>query len=202
MRMQRAFSIALSLAAVVLSAVLAWKSATASPHPPAPGAPTGGGGGAGAAGGRPPPPAGEGAGGGGGAGAKDGGPFAAMPELLPGAEAPTDAPALPKGAPRHVRFGVVLVTYEGAEGAPDKGARHKPDALSLATKLADEARRDPTDFHATVQRGDNGSTDDVGQVTRGVLEPATEGVLFALPVGGVSGVIDTPRGFWIVKRLE
>jgi len=106
---------------------------------------------------------------------------------------------LGKGAPRHVRFGVVLVTYEGAEGAPDKGARHKADALTLATTLATEGK---ADFHGTVQRGDTGSTDDVGEVARGVLEPAAEAVLFALPVGAVSGVIDTPRGFWIVKRLE
>ena len=129
-------------------------------------------------------------------------------EAVPAVEVPeggfhladgTPVAPLVKGAPRHVRFGVVLVSYEGAEGAPDKGARHRSDALSLATRLADEARQD---FRGTVQRGDNGSADDVGEVDRGVLEPGSEAVLFALPVGGVSGVIDTPRGFWIVKRLE
>ncbi len=111
----------------------------------------------------------------------------------------TPVPPLAKGAPRHVRFGVVLVSYEGAEGAPEKGARSRSDALALAEKLAQEAK---ADFHATVQRGDTGSTEDVGEVTRGVLEPGPEAVLFALSVGGVSGVVDTPRGFWIVKRLE
>jgi hypothetical protein len=149
--------------------------------------------------------------------ATDASPEAAPPDAgsssIPVAEAlpPGDLPAgdlhladgtlvapLDKGAPRHVRFGVVLVTYEGAEGAPDKGARHKADALSLATKLAGDAR---ADFRSAVERGDTGSSLDVGEVTRGVLEPAPEAVLFALPVGGVSGVIDTPRGFWIVKRL-
>ena len=91
------------------------------------------------------------------------------------------------------------MNYDGAEGAPEKGARHRAEALSLATRLAEEAK---TDFHAVVARGDSGSSDDVGAVTRGVLEPGSEAVLFGLPVGGVSGVIDTPRGFWIVKRLE
>jgi hypothetical protein len=133
----------------------------------------------------------------------------AMPEPIAPVEVPeggfhladgTPVPPLGKGAPRHVRFGVVLVSYEGAEGAPEKGARSKPDALVAAQKLAEEAKGD---FHATVQHGDSGgSADDVGEVTRGVLEPTSEAVLFALPVGKVSGVIDTPRGFWIVKRLE
>jgi hypothetical protein len=133
----------------------------------------------------------------------------ALPEPIPPVDVPeggfhladgTPVAPLGKGAPRHVRFGVVLVTYEGAEGAPDKGARSKSDALSLATKLAEEAKGD---FRGAVQRGDSsGSSDDVGDVTRGVLEPTPEAVLFALPVGGVSAVVDTPRGFWIVKRLE
>jgi hypothetical protein len=111
----------------------------------------------------------------------------------------TPVPPLDRGAPRQVRFGVILVTYGGAEGAPEKGARRKPDALALAAKLADEAK---SDFHGAVVRGDTGSSDDVGEVTRGVLEPAPEAVLFTLPAGGVSGVVDTPRGLWIVKRLE
>jgi hypothetical protein len=192
--MQRAFTIALSLAAVVLSAVLAFRGAPSFGATAATGRPTD-------------------------AGAIVDSGFApldvpldagsiAPAEALPPIEAPqgdfrladgTPVAPLEKGAPRHVRFGVVLVTYAGAEGAPDKGARAKPDALALATKLADEAKGD---FRGTVQRGDPGSSDDVGAVVRGVLEPAPEAVLFALPVGGVSGVIDTPRGFWIVKRLE
>jgi parvulin-like peptidyl-prolyl isomerase len=96
---------------------------------------------------------------------------------------------------------VVLVTYNGAQGiqgAPAKG-RSRAEALTLATRLAEDAK---TDFKGAVQRGDSGSADDAGTVPRGVLEPAPEAALFSLPVGGVSGVVDTPRGLWIVKRLE
>jgi len=92
----------------------------------------------------------------------------------------------------------VLVAYAGAEDAP-RGVRSKKDALELAEKLAAQAK---TDFHAAVRRGDEGSSDDVGSMTRGFIEPAPEYVLFTLPVGGVSDPIDTPRGFWIVKRIE
>ena len=107
-------------------------------------------------------------------------------------------PMLSESAPRTVEFGVVMITYAGAEAAP-KNARPKADALELAKKLAVDAK---TDFKGAVQRGDNGSADNLGTMQRGVLEPAPEYVLFSLPVGGVSDVVDSPRGFWIVRRIE
>ena len=110
----------------------------------------------------------------------------------------TPVPLLPQGAPRAVRFGVILVAYAGAEDAP-RSARAKPDALELARKLAAQAKGD---FHAAVKRGDDGSSDDVGTMKRGVIEPAPEFVLFSLEPGGVSEPVDTPRGYWIVKRIE
>jgi hypothetical protein len=110
----------------------------------------------------------------------------------------TLVPALPEKAPRSVRCGVILVSYSGAQGAPPN-ARAKEAATELAQKLATEAK---TDFHSAVSHGDTGSADDVGRVPRGVLELAPEYALFTLPAGGVSDPIDTPRGFWIVKRLE
>lgn len=110
----------------------------------------------------------------------------------------TPVPRLPEHAPKSVRFGVVLVEYAGSEGAKPT-ARAKKDALDLAVKLAGDAR---SDFHGAVRRGDDGSTDDAGRIQRGILELAVEYFLFTLPVGEVSDPIDTPRGFWIVKRLE
>lgn len=110
----------------------------------------------------------------------------------------TPVPPLPAGAPKSVRFGVVLVEYAGSEGAPTK-ARSKHDAQELAQKLAGDAR---SDFHGAVRRGDDGSTDDAGRIQRGILELAVEYFLFTLAVGQVSDPIDTPRGFWIVKRLQ
>ncbi|MGK3997116.1 peptidyl-prolyl cis-trans isomerase [Sorangium sp. So ce1024] len=108
------------------------------------------------------------------------------------------APGLPAEAPKKVRFGVVLVQYRGAQGAP-QNARSKEAALALARELAEVAR---TDFKAAVAKGDKGSTDDLGYIPRGVLEPAPEYELFSLPKGGVSGPVDTPRGFWITRRIE
>ena len=126
----------------------------------------------------------------------DGGSGTTMPDGTP-------VPGLPLTVPRQVRFGVVLVSYAGAQPSAQGGGRpstrSKADALALAEKLLPTAQQD---FHAAVQQGDGGSADDVGRVKLGVLEPAPEYVLFTLPVDGVGGPIDTPRGYWIVKRLE
>ncbi len=111
-------------------------------------------------------------------------------------------PPLPLNAPRQVRFGIVLVSYEGAQPSPTSGrvsTRSKADARALAEKLYATAQQD---FHAAVQQGDGGSSDDVGRVKLGIMEPAPEYVLFTLPIDGVGGPVDTPRGFWIVKRIE
>ncbi len=111
-------------------------------------------------------------------------------------------PPLPINAPRQVRFGIVLVSYEGAQPSPTSGrvsTRSKADARALAQKLYATAQQD---FHAAVQQGDGGSSDDVGRVKLGIMEPAPEYVLFTLPIDGVGGPVDTPRGFWIVKRIE
>jgi hypothetical protein len=108
------------------------------------------------------------------------------------------ASLLPSGSPKMVRFGVILVQYRGAQGAPPT-SRSKDDAIALARSIAEAAR---TDFRGQVIRGDSGSMEDAGRIPRGVLEPAAEYALFTLSAGGVSDPIDTPRGYWIVKRIE
>jgi hypothetical protein len=125
----------------------------------------------------------------------DGGIGTAMPDGTP-------VPLLPVGVPREVRFGVVLVSYAGAQpsvGGGRPSSRSRGDAKILAAKLLVTAEQD---FHLAVQQGDSGSSDDVGRVKLGILEPAPEYVLFTLAAGGVAGPVDTPRGYWIVKRRD
>ena len=69
----------------------------------------------------------------------------------------------------------------------------------IAERLGAEAR---SDFHHAVTAGDPGSADDIGRLPRGVLDPRTEVAVFALAPNEVSDVLETPRGFWIVKRIE
>lgn len=125
----------------------------------------------------------------------DSGAGASLPDGRP-------VPPLPQSVPRQVRFGVVLVSYSGAQPSALTGraaSRSKQEAKALADKLLETARGD---FHAAVQQGDSGSADDIGRVKLGILEPAPEYVLFTLPLDAVAGPVDTPRGYWVVKRLE
>ncbi len=126
------------------------------------------------------------------------------PELDP-PEAELDPPEeptaskLPPGAPKAVRFGVILVTYTGAQSAK-ASKRSKEGARALAKKLATEAQED---FAKAVKKGDKGSVTSAGRIPRGVLEPTIEQVLFTLEKGKVHPEpLDTPRGFWIVKRTD
>jgi hypothetical protein len=108
-------------------------------------------------------------------------------------------PELPPSAPKTVTFGVVLVTYQGAQSAP-ASARTKTDAEKRARTLLDEAKKD---FASAVGHGDPGSRSDMGRIPRGILEPAVEYLLFSLEKGGIHpDPIDTPRGFWIVRRND
>jgi hypothetical protein len=110
----------------------------------------------------------------------------------------TAPPGLAGDAPKAVTFGVILVQYKGAQGAPPT-ARSREAALDLAKQLAAEAKKD---FKAAVPKGDKGSQENAGKMPRGMLEPAPEYVLFSLPKDGVSDPVDTPRGFWIVHRID
>lgn len=117
----------------------------------------------------------------------DAGALEAMPSL-----------ELPSSTSRSVRFGVILVAHAAAQGAA-AGSRTKADAQALAARLAEQAK---SDFKGAVAAGDSGSMEDAGRMTRGVLEPEAEMTLFSLEPGAVSAPIDTPRGFWIVKRID
>jgi len=108
------------------------------------------------------------------------------------------APNLPAGAPQAVTFGAVLVEYQGAQGA-GTGSRTRDDAVVLAKQLAALAK---TDFKTAVAQGDKGSSEDLGGMQRNILEPGPEFVLFSLSPNEVSEPVDSPRGFYIFKRIE
>jgi hypothetical protein len=108
-------------------------------------------------------------------------------------------PELPASAPNRVGFGAVIFAYQGSQGAP-RDARSKEEAKKKAAETIELAQKD---FAAAVAKGDRGSTTDAGRVPRGVIEPPIEYVLFTLEKGKVHPEpLDTPRGYWVVRRNE
>ncbi|HEX3773626.1 MAG TPA: peptidylprolyl isomerase [Polyangiaceae bacterium] len=108
-------------------------------------------------------------------------------------------PELPNSAPAEVSFGVVQFTYQGAQFS-GSDSRSKEQARQKAESVLELAKHD---FAAAVAKGDRGSTSDAGRIPRGVLEPPIEYVLFMLDKGTVNPtVVDTPRGFWILRRND
>ncbi|MDX2051061.1 MAG: peptidylprolyl isomerase [Polyangiaceae bacterium] len=108
-------------------------------------------------------------------------------------------PSLPADAPRGLRFGVILFPYAGAELA-EADAPTRAVAFAKASAVIPEAR---ADFAAAVKKGDRGSVENAGRIEQGVLEPSVEYAVFRLRKGEVSEVpIDTPRGFWVVRRHD
>jgi hypothetical protein len=108
-------------------------------------------------------------------------------------------PELPNSAPQEVSFGVVQLTHQGSQFA-GSDSRTKDQARQKAEALLELALHD---FAAAVSKGDRGSTADAGRIPRGVLEAPIEYVLFTLNKHTVHpSVIDTPRGYWIVRRND
>ena len=123
-----------------------------------------------------------------------------VPDLEPEGDDTADGGSkLPGSALGTVSFGVILFTYQGAQLAP-ANARTKAEALEKAKGVVDEAKKD---FAEAAKKGDKGSTADAGRIPRGVLEPDVELALFSLEKGAVHPEpIDTPRGYWVLRRVE
>lgn len=122
-------------------------------------------------------------------------PMTEIEKALAGGE----VPPLPNDAPSKVDIAVILFTHQEAQFA-GKNARTKKEALRLAQEILPQAREN---FTEAVKRGDPGSTDDAGTVPRGVLEPPLQYVVYTLEKGQVfPEPVDTPRGYWVVKRTR
>lgn len=111
----------------------------------------------------------------------------------------TMVPPLPADAPKKVRIGVALFRYQGAQGAAPND-RTREEALALAERATEAAQ---AGFRRAIAQADPGSNEDIGWVKRGVLERRVEYQVFLLPSGSTSEKpIETPRGFWVVRRIR
>ncbi len=100
----------------------------------------------------------------------------------------------------------ILVAYKSAKRAPKGVTRSKPDAKARADEALAKIRAGTTFEDAVSQYSDDaGSVDrmgSVGKFRRDAMDPAFSAAAFALRVGQVSEVVETPFGFHIIKRTQ
>lgn len=125
-------------------------------------------------------------------------------------QAPTTEQAVPSAEPRLAPTAIaaqhVLIAYRGAERADKSIRRTKADAQKLAAKVAEEAHGG-ADFTALVSKysEDPGAKErlgSLGKFTPDKMHKAFSDAAFLLDVNQVSGVVETPFGFHVIKRNQ
>lgn len=126
------------------------------------------------------------------------------------ATAPEAAPPLPSAAPASPPDAIIaqhlLVIYKGARRAPRSVTRSKADARARAAEALAKIRGGaPFEQVVTQYSDDQGSVErmgSLGKFRRDAMDPAFSAAAFALQVGQVSDVVETPFGFHVIKRTQ
>ncbi len=119
------------------------------------------------------------------------------------AAAPADAKK-PADVPKEIGARHILISYKGAERSQED--RTKEAARTRVEKVLKEAQAENADFAALAKKySDAPSADKGGDLKtfeKGVMHKNFEKAAFSLKVGGVSGIVETPFGFHIIKRTK
>lgn len=99
----------------------------------------------------------------------------------------------------------LLIRYSGARNAPEDLERSQDAARTLAAELR-QAALDGRSFEELArEHSEDGSAErggDLGSVGRGLFQPPYEEAAFALPVGGISDVVETVYGYHVIQRVQ
>jgi peptidyl-prolyl cis-trans isomerase SurA len=106
----------------------------------------------------------------------------------------------PRARARHI-----LIAYKGAAQAPGTVTRSQDDARSRASEIR-AAILAGADFAEQAQEHSDGGTarrgGELGTFAKGVMHQNFEDATFALEVGALSSVVETPFGYHVIERLE
>ncbi len=133
-------------------------------------------------------------------------PAAEIAPAAPTSTAPEPATPPPSSggeAPDTVVVRHLLVSYTGAEHARNV-RRSREEARARAGELLNLARAAGADFAAIARAESDGPSaalgGSLGEIGHGMVEPSFETAAFALPVGGISEVVETRFGFHVILR--
>jgi parvulin-like peptidyl-prolyl isomerase len=111
----------------------------------------------------------------------------------------------PPARPAEIGARHLLVMYRGSQRAAETITRTKEEARTRATEALRRARagedwvalvREYTDEAGAPEGGD------LGVFGHGAMVPAFERAAFALEVGAVSDVVESPFGFHVIQRYR
>jgi hypothetical protein len=131
----------------------------------------------------------------------------------PGPEAAIDRPAGPlvprtgEGEREIAGAAHILIAFKGAEGAPKTITRSKEDAKKRATEALEKLRKDTSKFEEIVKKYSDDETSKpaegrLGNSERNAMPKAFSDATFAMKVDTISDVVESPRGFHIIKRTK
>lgn len=124
----------------------------------------------------------------------------------PASAAAPAVPAAPEAPPTSIAAQHILIAYKGAKNAPKNVIRSKTDAKKRAEEVLARVQKGE-DFSELVKTysEDPGSADRMGSLGKfereKMVKPFSDAA-FALKVNEVSGVVETPFGFHLIKRNQ
>jgi peptidyl-prolyl cis-trans isomerase C len=98
----------------------------------------------------------------------------------------------------------ILIAYAGAQSS--SATRTKEEALQQITDIRSQIESGAISFEdAAIQYSDcpsGAEGGDLGVFGRGAMVAEFENAAFALETGGMSGIVETPFGYHLIKRTE
>ena len=121
----------------------------------------------------------------------------------PVAASPTPSPG---AGPATIGASHVLVMHRGSERVPPTVTRTREEARTRVEEVLRRARTGQ-DFAALAREfsdepGAATSAGSLGTFARGAMVPPFEQAAFALGVGQISDIVETPFGFHVIKRTQ
>ncbi|HEX4354039.1 MAG TPA: peptidylprolyl isomerase, partial [Polyangiales bacterium] len=113
----------------------------------------------------------------------------------------------PALGPERIAARHILIGYKGSPQQVPGVTRSQADALKIAEQVNKLAHDPTTDWNALAEKytdepGGKHTGGDLGKFGHGQMVPAFERAAFALEVGQISNVVESPFGYHIIRRYE